>query len=277
MRHLFKTLLPQLSNQLLFRWQQLKYSGSNKRFKQQHPDLPLPNAYMLYESYNLNYKKYMEDGKLTASEILNTVKKHLPTAPQILDWGCGPARITRHIQGLLPNAQVYGTDTNADTIAWNELHFNSISFVPQKQTPPLPFTDQQFDLIIGFSVLTHIPANMQEKWMNELYRILKPGGIIWLTTHGQYYIQKLSNHTKQAITNQGIYNTPYPQSGHRMMSTYHDPAYFKKILAEKFELLSFFDGENFPAKAGRQDLWVGRKMADRRCQISDVGFLNFDF
>ena len=270
MRHLLKTLLPQLSNQLLFRWQQLKYSGINKRFKKQHPDLPLPNPYTLYETYNLNYKKYMEDGKLTASEIFNSVKKQLPTVPEILDWGCGPARITRHLKSFWENATITGIDTNIITIEWNKAHFNNIHFFSQNQYPPLPFNNNHFDFIIGFSVLTHIPAEDQQAWLTELNRILKPEGIAWITTHGNHFIDQLPEKQKKLVRSLGIYNTSYPITGHRMMCTYHHPDTFKKIFEESFELLTYFDGNKNPEKAGKQDLWVGRKTVDVRSLISDL-------
>lgn len=256
---LIKFLFPQLFNQLLFRWQQLKYAGINRRFRKQNPGIPLPDAYTLYESYQLNYRKYIEDGELTASEILDSIKNHLPANPSILDWGCGPARITRHLKTFCTDAMVTGSDTNSSTIDWNNQHINGVDFVLQYHEPPLPFTNNQFNLIIGFSVLTHIPANAQRGWLTELYRILQPGGMAWLTTHGNHLIQKLSGVKKQAVRVQGIYSTDYPVTGHRMMTTYHEPEIFKKILEEKFKLIAHFDGATYPEKAGRQDLWIIRR------------------
>jgi SAM-dependent methyltransferase len=255
-----KSLFPTLSDQLLFRWQQLQYAGINRRFRKQHPDIPVPDAYCLYESYQLNYKKYLDDGELTAHEILDSVKNDLPLNPSILDWGCGPARITRHLKKFCLGASVTGSDTNTNTIAWNKTHIGGIDFVLQHHTPPLPFSNEQFNLIIGFSVLTHIPASAQQNWLGELHRILKPGGIIWITTHGHYFIEQLSATSKQQIREQGIYSTPYPVTGHRMMTTYHEPVKFQQMLEEKFELIAYFDGTTYPEKAGRQDLWVIKKV-----------------
>jgi SAM-dependent methyltransferase len=254
-----KSLFPQLSNQLLFRWQQLRYAGSNRRFRKQHPAIPLPEAYILYESYQLNYKKYIEDGELTAHEIIDSIKEYVPAAPQILDWGCGPARITRHLKKFCPDATITGSDTNTTTITWNKKHIKGIDFVWQKHTPPLPFANEQFHLIIGFSVLTHIPAVTQQEWLHELHRILQPSGIAWLSTHGNHFFQQLPTEKQKELTEQGIYSTAYAVSGHRMMSTYHLPEKWKNLLEEKFEVLHYYDGETYPNKAGKQDLWILRK------------------
>lgn len=259
MKHLLKSTFPRLYNQLVFRWQQIQFAVTNYRFQQKNPHISLPHAYTLYEAYKLHYKKYIEDGSITAGEILADVRNNLPPAPAILDWGCGPARITRHIKDYCADATLIGSDTNALTIKWNHTHFNKIHFVLQNHEPPLPFADQQFDLIIGFSVFTHITATAQQHWLTELFRILKPNGIIWMTTHGNYFIQSLSAAKQQFIREQGIYSTDYPVPGHRLMTTYHDPTLFQQMLEKNFTVMNHWHGSEHPEKAGRQDVWILQK------------------
>lgn len=260
MRTFFKKIIPPaLLNQLVFRWQQLRFERDNRLFKQTFPDLILPDDYTLYESYQLHYRKYIEDGRLTAAEILDEVNSHLPAAPTILDWGCGPARITRHLHSLLPDAIVYGSDPNSTTIGWAQRSFPSIYFIVQSHTPPLPFASDHFDLVIGFSVLTHLPIEQTSVWLNELNRILKPGGVLWISSHGQHFIEQLSKQEQTIIREQGAYTSTYQKSGHRMMSSYHDAKALKNLLKEAFDLLNFYDGNTHPHKAGGQDLWVVKK------------------
>ena len=254
-----KQVFPHLSDQLLFRWQQLQFFRKNQAFLKKHSGTAFPDDYTLYESYQLNHQKYLADGAATAKEILDSVKTYLPPAPAILDWGCGPARITRHLKRCCPDAQVSGSDINAKTIAWNQTHIHDIDFVLQQQSPPLPFADEQFNLVIGFSVFTHIPADVQQDWLNELYRILQPGGILWITTHGNHFIHRLSSVQQQLIQQKGIHHTSYPKTGHRMMTVWHEPGYFKKILEARFKSIVHFDGATHPEQAGRQDLWILKK------------------
>lgn len=254
-----KIIPPSLANVLLYRWQQLINARSNQQFKELHPEIVLPDAYTLYESYQLNYKKYIEDGKLTAAEIIEAVKPYLSNTPTLLDWGCGPARITRHLQKFAGAASIYASDPNIETILWNQKSIPNIHFEVQEKYPPLPFRDTYFDLVIGFSVLTHIPTQDQRKWLHEIHRILKPKGVAWLTTHGHYFIKRLSEKEKQEIKIKGMYNTSYPQPGHRMMSTYHLPEKWKIVLEEYFDILEYWEGEKNPNKAGKQDLWILRK------------------
>ena len=90
-------------------------------------------------------------------------------------------------------------------------------------------------------------------------RITKSNGIIWITTHGNHFIKKLSKQQQQQIKSEGIYHTPFAKKGHRMMSTYHLPEKLGMLLKEKFEILEYWDGEQHPNKAGKQDLWILRK------------------
>lgn len=246
-------------DQIIFYWQQLRYAQSNKNFQNLHPEIALPDPYTLYESYKLHYAKYWEDGQQTAAEIIESVHPYLDNTSSILDWGCGPARITRHLPLLLPNSKIIGCDTNNHTIEWNQKHISQAQFVTQQNQPTLPFSNSYFDLIIGFSVLTHIPTNLQSDWIQELNRITKPNGILWITTHGNHFIRRLSKHEKKIITTDGMYHTSYHQPGHRMMSTYHLPEKWGSVLEKYFEILEYYDGEKNPKKAGKQDLWILRK------------------
>jgi len=108
-----------------------------------------------------------------------------------LDWGCGPARIIRHLPKLLPNTSLYGTDYNAKSIAWNKANFQKISFELNNINPPTSFEDGFFDAIYGLSIFTHLSEENHFNWISELYRISSPGAILILTTHGQAYREKL--------------------------------------------------------------------------------------
>jgi ubiquinone/menaquinone biosynthesis C-methylase UbiE len=48
--------------------------------------------------------------------------------------------------------------------------------------PHLPLGDNSFSLVYAFSVFTHIDA-FELAWLAELRRILRPGGMAYLTVH----------------------------------------------------------------------------------------------
>src|SRR6186713_202689 len=104
-----------------FYLQKLKYKKENDAFSKENSDFVLPPEYFIYETYRLNYKWYYEDGKNTAEEIGTLFSKYddySHKGKKILDWGCGPGRIVRHLPTLLPNAEIYGSDYNENYINW---------------------------------------------------------------------------------------------------------------------------------------------------------------
>jgi hypothetical protein len=43
------------------------------------------------------------------------------------------------------------------------------------------------DCIYAISVFTHLSAELQDLWMKELRRIVRPGGHLLITTHGESF------------------------------------------------------------------------------------------
>lgn len=63
-----------------------------------------------------------------------------------------------------------------------EINFNSNSLAPS-----LKYEDNSFDFLYSVSVFTHLSEEMHYRWFKENLRIVRPGGIIMLTTHGDKY------------------------------------------------------------------------------------------
>jgi ubiquinone/menaquinone biosynthesis C-methylase UbiE len=222
--------------------------------------LAIPPDYALYETYRLNYRTFIEDGLLAAREIKDWSQPYLRDTPRrILDWGCGTGRITRHLPEIFPGSQIQGCDINAAMIGWNLSHYGQAGFSVTGHAPPTGYTTSSFDLVYGFSVLTHIDMELQQDWLAELHRILTNDGILMITTHGNGYLDQLIPPEKRLVQQNGIYTRAYHQKGHRMVTTYHDPALFRKMLERDFTILEYHDGKLDPRRIGGQDLWILRK------------------
>ena len=70
--------------------------------------------------------------------------------------------------------------------------------------PPLAFRDNEFDPIYGVSVFTHLPADCQKRWLPQFARILRPGGILLLTVHGERAWRQLDDATHQRLRREGF-------------------------------------------------------------------------
>ncbi len=109
-----KLRLLQLSDYLHFIYQKFNNRSSNKLFRQNNPDVVLPPDYMIYESFQMNYENYYNDSLDTAKWLISYFEKHIELKNiKILEWGCGPARIIRHLPKLLDSScEIYGSDYN---------------------------------------------------------------------------------------------------------------------------------------------------------------------
>ncbi len=249
-------------DRLLYLRSKWSYGPDNRRFKQEHPDFPLPPDYYLYETYKLNYREYREDGLQTAREMLEWSARYGCPQQQILEWGCGVGRIIRHMPRLLqPQAAVTGVDINPAMIEWNKSNLPGITFYTIEYNPPTPLPAASFDLIYALSVFTHIEDGQQEGWLQEMHRLLKDDGLFLFTTHGQQFFEQLNRDEQQTLNQSGSYTIGYRERGHRMMTTYNLPAAFRRKAEAYFTILEFHDGAANSNKAGGQDLWIVQKKA----------------
>jgi SAM-dependent methyltransferase len=78
----------------------------------------------------------------------------------------------------------YGIDIDQDNIAWAREHLPEVSLLHGPLMPPTPYPANEFDLVYGISVMTHLTRTIQEAWLQEICRILRPGGLALLTFAG---------------------------------------------------------------------------------------------
>lgn len=124
----------------------------------------------------------------------------LQTFRSILDFGCGCGRVTLWIaQQMAAGSELHGTDTDAEAIAWCRDHLPG-RFGVNAPLPPLEYGDSAFDLIYAVSVFTHLDEERQFEWLRELRRVLKPGGTLLFTVHGEEVYKQAVHRGEQLDT-----------------------------------------------------------------------------
>lgn len=175
--------------------------------------------------------------------VLQVAGKELGDFRRILDFGCGCGRTTRALKTLLPRCEVYGTDIDPEAIGWvtaNYHRFAEFRLAPHR--PPAPFEAGYFDLIVGISVFTHLPEDMQFQWLEELRRITKPGGYLILTTSGAKSYTQLPADMQEVLSNRGFLyrDGEYGQSislPDFYQNTFHAHSYIQREWTEYFEVI----------------------------------------
>jgi ubiquinone/menaquinone biosynthesis C-methylase UbiE len=262
-RWLRKAHLFALVDHLRYWFQRIKNRSRNNTFRAAHPTLTLPPDFFIYETYRADLQAYYEDGLKTAGEIVDEFKKGIDVAKpgvRILDWGCGPARITRHLPALLPAAEIYGTDYNRKYIDWCSSALPSIQFSLNRIDPPLAYNESFFDAIISISIFTHLSAASHNAWANELYRVLKPGGVAFITTQGAAYRPVLIEAERFLFDKNELVVREDTREGNRLFSAFQPPLFMQQLFAGKFEVIDFVAAPTIGA-APAQDQWLVRKLA----------------
>jgi ubiquinone/menaquinone biosynthesis C-methylase UbiE len=255
-----KIKLLYIADWLRYYWQKLKNRKINKAFAKEKPNFKLPPDYLIYESFRINYPKYYESGRGEAQQIINRIEKYLDFKDvNILDWGCGPARVVRHFPDLTGgNCKIYGTDYNKKTIDWNISNIKGIQFNSNNLEAKLPYKDNYFDVIYGLSVLTHLSEKLHYDWCEELYRVLNVGGVLLLTTQGDNFINNLTDQELLKYKNNELVVRGNVMEGHRTYSAFHPKKYMENLF-QRVEVLDFIETkpeENWIP----QDVWIVRKV-----------------
>ncbi len=233
---------------------------NNQNFKTANKNLVLPPAYMMFESFNMNYKKYYEGGYKTAKWILGTIEPYLRYKNvTVLDWGCGPARIARHLPELYgPESNIHGTDYNPATIRWCIENIKDVTFSVNSTAPPLHYASNTFNLVIGISIFTHLSEDNHFSWINELHRVIKPGGIAFITTHGKIFRSLLAEKELDAYDSGKIVIRGSVTEGHRVYTAFQPPKWMMDVFCKSFEILQHQEGKQ--ADWGKeQDFWILKK------------------
>jgi SAM-dependent methyltransferase len=159
----------------------------------------------MHDAYGTtSFQAYWLGGQYFARVIADLVLEHHAKPNRLLEWGCGPARIIRHLPGLLPNAAIFGADYNPQSVNWCSAAFPEIKFVKNDLAPPLPFEQRFFDLIYAISVFTHISPDQQKAWAKELVRLLTASGLLIFTINGDRAAHTLLPHEQARYAANGV-------------------------------------------------------------------------
>jgi SAM-dependent methyltransferase len=246
-----------------FRYYQKVWSlkKANNAFIRQNPAFKLPPAPLAFDAYSApDWSFYKRSGEGTATFLADMIRKYLPDGhgASVYEWGCGPARVIRHLPGQLgPSAKVYGSDYNPQTIEWCKTNIPDVRFELNGLNPPLLYADNTFDFIYCISVFTHLSDATGLSWAQDIYRVLKPNGIFLATTSGDgAYEKELLDKEKKAYRTEGVVVKGNYEEGKKMYLARHSPRYVRENLLKRFRIEDH-SPSGFPFI--EQDYWVARK------------------
>jgi glycosyltransferase involved in cell wall biosynthesis/SAM-dependent methyltransferase len=115
---------------------------------------------------------------------------------RILDFGCSSGRVTRVLAAAYPNIGWDGCDPNAAAVEWATDNVSGVEFAVSPIEPPLPYSDSFFDATYAISIWSHFAEDAALRWLEEMHRVIRPGGHLILTAHGY---QTVASYAQQAV------------------------------------------------------------------------------
>jgi SAM-dependent methyltransferase len=102
----------------------------------------------------------------------------------VLDFGCSSGRVVRVLTAALPDVEWHGCDPIADAVSWASERLPGIEFRHSPEQPPLSYADDRFDAVYAISIWSHFSEGAALVWVQEMRRIIRPGGRLVLTAQG---------------------------------------------------------------------------------------------
>ncbi len=137
-----------------------------------------------------------------------------------LDFGCGDGNSAIHFYNYFPNSIYNGIDISSESInvakslATNNSNFQTFDGMN------IPFEDNTFDVIFTACVFHHIDFTLHSNLIQEIYRVLKPGGKFYIFEHNPW----------NPVTQHMVNTCPFDEDAVLL-----NPIYTKKTLNKIFK------------------------------------------
>ncbi len=208
------------------------------------------------------YRGYYEDGKHSVQVLLELMSGQVDLkGARILEWGCGPARLVRHLARLGKDSgiEVFATDYDRATIEWCKSAIPGVNFATNDLQPPLPYPDAFFDVVYSSSVFTHLSEAMHYAWLKENFRIVKSAGLVIFTTAGDSQKHKLLPAEIPLYEAGELVVRSVPLEGAPRYNAFQSPAFVRHKLLPSVPGAELVRHETELRLASVQDIWVVRK------------------
>lgn len=226
------------------------------------------------------------------NEILyRMIERHSRVKPaRVLEGGCGTGWLSKQLQERF-GWRMYPLDLGAEGLRYAQRM--GLGRLVQGDLSVLPFASNSFDLVLSMDVIVHFPRGQEVAAVQELVRVLKPGGEIFIRTSALDLLRSRHSmfaHERQRFTRSRLIDT-FERAGIEVeRCTYANSVLMPVALAKfrvwepltnappasgvepvapwldallhaplKFESMWLGSGLNFPA--GQSLLLVGRKAA----------------
>jgi SAM-dependent methyltransferase len=151
-------------------------------YLREHPEVRAPGPELRFGvGAPISIAEFLESGRTMAADLeaaLASAGGSVGDVGRALDFGCGCGRLLIEARLRWPRIRWTGCDVDRPAVDWCANHLPEVRTFVNEPGPPLALPDAELDLVWCGSVFTHLDEARQDAWLDELRRVLRPGG--WL-------------------------------------------------------------------------------------------------
>jgi SAM-dependent methyltransferase len=238
------------------------YLDRRQQLAADHDSSLIPPALLRFRvGETTSLSRFLAVGEGTAKSIesaLESLGRSFGDFQSILDFGCGCGRTLIWFAKRFPGKTLHGTDVDSASIEWCRAHLPAGRFFVNTMLPPIGYPDACFDLVYAISVFTHLSEDHQRRWISELHRVIKPGGVLLASVHGERSWTGLSLEERDILRTKGfLFKTSSKLRGvvpDWYHTAYHSREYVMRTFSPPFTALAYAGGG-----LGYQDMVILRK------------------
>ena len=192
--------------------------------------------------------------------------------PRILDWGVGCGRVFRQfaedpeiVGDGSARPALSGVDIDPVNVEWCRARLKPLGNISHGRLDGFDLENDSVDFLYGISVMTHLSEYYQGLWLAEIARVLSPGGVAILTTHGELAAYQHPQGIAAPFFERFGFFDGYPDSaiGQHMSgyyrATFQDALHVRALWGRHLDVVDIIPATN----AFRQDFVVLQKRSNR--------------
>ncbi|MEG4022128.1 methyltransferase [Microcoleus sp. S13C4] len=131
--------------------------------------------------------RYYSIGRRILDTVKQVVEWHFGSfenVPSFLDFACGYGRFTRFLIQEIPPERIWVSDIYANAVKF-QTEYLGVNGIVSTGKPENYLIDRKFDCILANSFFSHMPERTFTSWLQNLYDLLTPSGILMFSVHDE--------------------------------------------------------------------------------------------